>query len=174
MKALTHYLTTDLGGVTRGRGLWGDPQEGLKDSVGWVPVNQVISPFDSIPANPFGSHGDCRLYADAETFTQARLPDGLDLRLVLCEIGSLDRSDFAYCARAFLRRKLDELATFGIRMFASFEQEFWLDLPDTGGATPGFSFQRAQRHEPFGSALMATLEDAGIEPEMLLPEFAQG
>lgn len=174
MKALTHYLTTDLGGITRGRGLWGEVDDAPKASVGWVPVNQVISPFDTIPANPYGSHGDCRLWADPATLTRVPLPDGEDMRLVLCDVGSLDGTQFDVCARTFLKRQIAALAAQGIRVLASFEQEFWLDLPEAGAATPGFSFQRAQRHEPFGTSLMEALEAAGVEPEMLLPEFAQG
>jgi glutamine synthetase len=169
---LTYYLMTDLGGITRGRGLWGKEDEKPKSSVGWVPVNQVISPFDTIPPNPFGSHGDCRLFADADTLTDVQLPDGVRARFLLCDVGSLDGSSFGLCARSFLKKMVRDLESAGLRLMASFEQEFWLRLPNTGSPTPGFSYQRALRHEPFGQMLMETLEAAAIEPEMLLPEFA--
>ncbi len=171
---LTHYLVTDLGAITRGRGQWAAKGEPLKSGVGWVPVNQVISPFDTIPAvNPWGSHGDCRLRTDADTLVDVTLPDGPDLRFALCDISDLTGADLDMCARSFARRMVAELEAEGLRLFSSFEQEFWLDLPGTGAATPGFSYQRAIRHEPFGAQLMDLLQQAGVAPEMLLAEFAQ-
>lgn len=172
VEKLTYYLMTDLGGITRGRGLWGAVDAGPKASVGWVPVNQVISPFDTIPPNPFGSHGDCRLYSDPATLVDVPLPNEARARFLLCDVGSLDGSAFDCCARSFAKRMLERLADCGLQLMASFEQEFWLQLPGTGAPTPGFSYQRALRHEPFGQQLMEALEAAGIQPEMLLPEFA--
>lgn len=171
-KSLTHYLVTDLGGLVRGRGAWSAEKE-RKASVGWVPVNQLISPFDTIPSpNIYGSHGDCRLYADGETLTRITLPNGAPMCFMLCDVGSLDGADFGLCARSFLKRMLEALREEGLRVLASFEQEFWLTLPGSSGTTPGFSYQRMLRHEPFGTDLMSLLEAAGVEPEMLLPEFA--
>lgn len=170
---LTHYLVTDLGAITRGRGVWGKRGEALKSGVGWVPVNQIIAPFDSIASpNPWGSHGDCRLRTDPDTLVDVMLPDGPGLRFVLCDIADLDGADMGLCARSFARRMIAELEAEGLRILSSFEQEFWLDLPGSGGPTPGFSYQRAIRHEPFGSALIRLLQAAGCAPEMLLAEFA--
>lgn len=172
---LTHYLVTDLAGITRGRGAWALANEGLKSGVGWVPVNQIISPFDTIASpNPWGSHGDCRLRTDEATLVDVPLtPDGPRLRFALCDISDLQGQDMGLCARSFVRRMVEELAAMKIRVMASFEQEFWLTLPGEDGGTPGFSYQRAVRHEPFSSNLMTLLEQAGVEPEMLLAEFAE-
>lgn len=168
---LTHYLVSDLGGLTRGRGGY-RPGGGLASSVGWVPVNQLISPFDTIPSpNPYGSHGDCRLYPDSAALFEAALPDR-NLRFALCDVGSLDGRTFSLCARSFLKRAVDRLAERGLKVFASFEQEFWLELPGAGPRRPGFSYQRAISHEPFGERLLEVLTSAGLEPEMLLAEFA--
>ena len=170
---LTHYLVTDLAAITRGRGVW-DVRDGpLKSGVGWVPVNQIISPFDTIaPSNPWGSHGDCRLRTDASTLVDLALPAGPDLRFALCDISDLDGADLDICARGFARRMIEALEGEGLRILSSFEQEFWLDMPGAGAATPGFSYQRAIRNEPFGATLMALLQQAGCAPEMLLAEFA--
>jgi glutamine synthetase len=173
-KTLTQYLLTDLCGVTRGRGVWAGEGEALKSGVGWVPVNQLISPFDTIPSpNPWGSHGDSRLHADPDTLVDLALPAGPRVRFALCDLGSLDGASFDHCSRSFLRRMLARLETHGLRVLAAFEQEFWLDPAQPIAPTPGFSWQRAIRHEPFGSELLGVLEAAGVAPEMLLPEFAE-
>ncbi|PEQ14078.1 hypothetical protein B2G71_00135 [Novosphingobium sp. PC22D] len=170
---LTQYAVTDLAAITRGRGAWGTEDEGLKSSVGWVPINQVISPFDGIPAsNPWGSHGDCRLRPDSDSLVDVALEGGPRLRFALCDITDLAGDEAGVCARSFLRRMIEALGARGLRIMASFEQEFWLRLPGAPTATPGFSLQRAIGHEPFGSSLMALLERAAISPEMLLAEFA--
>ena len=39
---------------------------------------------------------------------------------------------------------------------------------------PPFSFERARRAEPFGSALVEAVEAAGLEPESWLPEYGEG
>jgi glutamine synthetase len=170
---LTHYLVTDLGAITRGRGVWDAKGAPLKSGVGWVPVNQIISPFDTIASsNPWGSHGDCRLRTDPDTLVDITLPDGPDLRFALCDIADLDGADLTICARGFARRMVADLEAVGLRILSSFEQEYWLDMPGSGPATPGFSYQRAIRNEPFGADLMALLQQAGCAPEMLLAEFA--
>ena len=170
---ITHYLVTDLAAITRGRGVWDAKGAPLKSGVGWVPVNQIISPFDTIASpNPWGSHGDCRLRTDASTLVELSLAEGPDLRFALCDMAGLDGTDLGLCARSFLRRMIAELEAEGLYILSSFEQEFWLDMPGSGEPTPGFSYQRAIRNEPFGAQIMTLLEQAGVAPEMLLAEFA--
>lgn len=169
---LTHYLITDLGGITRGRGAWDTAEHGLQASMGWVPVNQYISPLDSIAESPFGSRGDCRIYPDADTLVDVSLESGRRLRFALCDIAGLDRESIGLCARQFLKSALDRLETHGLKLFAAFEQECWIDSPSVASSSPGFSFQRFIRHEPLGTRLMAAFEAAGLQPETLLAEFA--
>jgi len=171
---LTQYLMTDLGGITRGRGVWARTDENPKHSVGWVPVNQMITPFDTIAApNPWGSHGDRRLYADPSTKIDVALSDGRRIRLYLCDVGELDGGAWDVCARTFLKRALQALKAHGLQVRAAFEQEFWLTMRGCEvSPSPGFSYARFMAHEPFGTEVMTVLENAGMEPEMLLPEFA--
>jgi len=171
-KVLTQYVVTDLGGVTRGRGVWAHGGDGPKHSVGWVPANQMITPFDTLASpNPWGSHGDRRLYADPSTNVDVYLGDGRRVRFYLCDIGELDGRPWDVCARTFLKRALRALEAQGLQIRVAFEQEFWLTL--RGSESPpsaGFSLARFVAHEPFGTEVMTILEDAGLEPEMLLPE----
>jgi glutamine synthetase len=174
--SLRYHLVTDLGGIGRGRAAWlGDAVR--SDGVGWVPVNQAITPADDIAAgNPWGSHGDRRLAPDASTEIDLLLPDGRRVHACICNIVELDGSPWDVCARTFLQRVLARLEQeHGLRLFASFEHEFWLtDTQNTAPTAPGFSFARFIAQEPFGSQLMLSLERAGLEPEMFLPEFAPG
>lgn len=169
---LTHYLITDLGGITRGRGAWGDAAGGLESSMGWVPVNQYISPLDTIAPSPFGSRGDCRLYPDAATLVDVTLESGRRLRFALCDIAGLRNESLGLCPRQFLKAALARLESRGFRLMAAFEQECWIDSPAVSQDSPGFSFQRFIRHEPLGSMLMHAFEGAGLKPETLLAEFA--
>lgn len=173
-RTLRYHLITDLGGINRGRAAW-LPDNAPAGSVGWVPVNQVITPLDTIPSpNPWGSHGDCRLSPDLSTEVKLNLPDGRHLRACICNIVDLNGDPWDVCARTFLQRALTRLQEEQqLQIFASFEQEFWLtDLEDSSAATPGFSFARFMAHERFGSNTMSLLDRAGLEPEMFLPEFA--
>jgi len=169
---LTQYLITDLGGVTRGRGAWDTSDAPLKASMGWVPVNQFITPFDSIAPNPYGSHGDVRLRPDLPTLTDITLPSGRRLRFVLSDLVDLDGTPSALCARSFLQSALEQLEARELQVLASFEQEFWLERAQGDRPTPGFSYQRFIRHEPLGTRIVQALSDAGLEPETFLPEFA--
>jgi glutamine synthetase len=169
---LTHYVQTDLGGLTRGRTVWNSQSDALDGSVGWVPVNQVISPFDTIPSpNPWGSSGDCRLRPDETTLIDVIHEDGSRLRMVICDLVELDGRPHPLCARGFLQRVVEALANEGIHVMAAFEQEFWLELPGARGAFPGFTLQRAIQAEPVVTAAARLLDAAGLAPEMLLAEF---
>jgi glutamine synthetase len=178
--SLRYHLITDLCGVGRGRASW-LPDGVAGSGVGWVPVNQVITPTDDIaPANPWGSHGDRRLAPDPSTEIDLTLPDGQRIHACICNIVELDGSPWDVCARTFLQRVLTRLEEeYGLRLFASFEHEFWLTRPvdltipkSAAASSPGFSFARFMAQEPFGSHLMNSLAGAGLEPEMFLPEFA--
>ena len=171
--ALTSYLVTDLGGVTRGRALWRDIHAPLQASMGWVPVNQLISPLDTIPAkNPFGSHGDCRLFPDADTLVDIKLQSGKRVRFVLCDVRGLDGADIGLCARSFLKDAVSRLESLGLTILAAFEQEYWVESAQVAQDAPGFTYQRFIRHEPLCTQLAVALEAAGLQPETLLPEFA--
>jgi glutamine synthetase len=170
---LTHYVQTDLGGLTRGRAAWNGKSDALDGSVGWVPVNQLASPFDTIPSpNPWGPSGDCRLRPDGATLVDVQLDDDVRLRTVLCDMVELDGRPNPLCSRDFLRRVVQKLADEGLSVMAAFEQEFWLELPGTREALPGFSLQRSVQAEPFVTDAARLLDAAGLEPEMLLAEFA--
>jgi glutamine synthetase len=170
---LVSLVTCDLAGLVRGRSVpLSDLDRRLEIGVGWVPANQAISAFgDLAERNPWGSAGDVRLMPDQATRVRLdRWPGIAPLHFVLCDITEVDGRDWDTCGRTLLRRSLERLRRHaGVEVNASFEQELVLESP--GPAAPAFSLEAQRVAEPFGSQVMAALRDAGVEPELFLPEY---
>jgi glutamine synthetase len=174
---LVSVVTTDLSAITRGRPLTeARYQKSLETGVGWVPANLCLTAFNTIAdPNPWGSSGDLRIVPDpsaryATAATGTRTP----FDIVMGDIVELDGTPWIACARTQLRDALAALkAATGLGLLATFEQEFTL-LPS--GADPAaplhaFSVEALRRFDPFAPRLAACLEEAGVEPEMVLAEY---
>src|SRR5215211_4969800 len=174
---LVGFLHCDLSGLNRGRSVPASELESrLEGGVGWVPADQALTPFGPIAEpNPWGSTGDLRLLPDRATETRVDLWDDVSpLRFFLCDAANTDGSAWDSCPRTLLKDALARLEReAGLRLVASFEHEFLLRGP-TLEFGPGFSFEAQRLVEPFGPLVMAALGQAGLEPEMFLPEYGQG
>ncbi len=173
---LVAFLHSDISGLSRGRSVpAAELDEWFAAGVGWVPADQALTPFGPIAEpNPFGSLGDLRLLPDRDTRVRVDLwDDASPLHFYLCDAVNTDGSPWDACPRTLLKGALTRLEETGFRLVASFEQEFILEgLGVEPG--PGFS-QEAQRVvEPFGPLVMAALRQAGLEPEVFLPEYGEG
>lgn len=167
--------TCDLAAIVRGRAVPASRlTSALQTGTGWVPADLGLTCFDVIAAgNMFGSVGDLRLIPDPATFVELPETDTQPgTTLYVADQTELDGSTWAGCPRGALKSALKAFndAT-GLTVQASFEHEFMIE--GMTGAPP-FSFTRARQSEPFGSALVQTLEAAGWEPESWLPEFGEG
>jgi glutamine synthetase len=92
------------------------------------------------------------------------------LHYYMCDLHDPSGARWPGCPRGALVAALQALqdAT-GLRLQASFEHEFMLvGAPLTGS---GYSFERVRAAEPFPSALVAALSEAGCEPETILSEY---
>lgn len=171
---LVHALVTDFGGVTRGRGFPLKYLEShLTKGVGWVPINQTISPFDDIPyPGQWGPVGDCRLMPDPATEFRFDGDEGEPpLHFLLSDIVALDGSPDDVCTRSFLKSAIEKLKeTTRLQMIAAFEHEFVLE--GEVGDYSGFSLQKARAEAAFGHALINAMEQNDLKPETFLPEFA--
>ncbi|MGA2320350.1 MAG: glutamine synthetase family protein [Solirubrobacteraceae bacterium] len=170
---LLALVCCDLGGVVRGRSL---PAQGLGErlerGVGWVPANHALTPLGTLAEHdPFGSTGDLRLLPDPDTHVRVAAGSGQSaLDFVLCDITDTDGRPWECCPRRFLREGLRELeGGLGIRLLASFEHEFRLSI-DAPRSQP-FSLEAQRRAEPFAGDVMGALIEAGVEPELIFPEF---
>lgn len=173
---LVTFLTTDYAGISRGRSIAASAYApGAGKSLGWVPANMSLTPFDLIAdPNPWGSSGDLRLLPDdTARFTLAIDGSATPLDVVMSDIVELDGTPWVCCPRSFLKRALSDLEQeTGLRLLVSFEHEFQLIDPGWPSA-PAFSLQAQRRADPFGPSLMGALRDAGIEPEVFIPEYGK-
>jgi len=169
---LVGFVACDLGGIVRGRSVpASDLDEGRQTSVGWVPSAQAVTPLGpSVEPNPFGSTGDLRLVPDRDTrFSVAATEEHSTLDLLLCDLRETDGGPWDCCPRTLLRETLAELERVaGVRIEASFEQEFQL-LFDAPAAAP-MSLEAQRVVDPFPSAAIGALIEAGLEPERFLAE----
>ena len=172
---LVGFLHADVSGLLRGRSVpASDLEERLGSGVGWVPADQALTPFGPIAEpNPWGSAGDLRLLPDRETGVRVDLPDVSPLRFFLCDAANTDGSPWDSCPRTLLKDALASLEReTGLHLVCSFEQEFLLEAPGFEPG-PGFSFAAQRAVEPFGPAAFAALRQAGVEPEIFLPEYGE-
>lgn len=172
---LSTIVTTDFAGVTRGRAISAERLDGGPASIGWLPANLSLTPFDSIVSpNPWGSFGDLRLAADPSArFRTLATGSATPFDLAIGDVVDLDGSPWRGCPRSLLRAAEDELRDrHGLIVKMSFEQEFQvidMELP----AAHALSFGALRRVDPFGPGLFAALAEAGVEPEFVLPEFGR-
>ncbi len=168
--------TSDLCGVTRGRSVAAAKLERIAaQGVGWVPANSSLTPFDVIAdPNPWGSRGDLRLIPDlAAGYRVASSRAPTPFHLVMADITDLDGAPWEGCPRAILKRTLaDFAAETGLTVLSAFEQEFQI-VGASWRPAPAFSLQALRRCDPFAPELMAALDEAGVEPEVFLPEYGR-
>ncbi len=96
------------------------------------------------------------------------------LRFFLCDAANTDGSPWDACPRTLLKDALSQLESeAGLFLISSFEQEFTLEAPGFEPG-PGFSFAAQRVVEPFGPVVFAALRQAGLAPEVFLPEYGVG
>lgn len=175
-EALVTFVTTDYAGITRGRSVAASAYKPKQQkTLGWVPANMSLTPFDLIAdPNPWGSAGDLRLLPDEEGRYALRIEgSATPADIVMSDIVELDGAPWKCCPRSFLKKALaDFRAETGLRLLVSFEHEFQI-LDASWPEAPAFSLQALRRADPFGPSLMASLRDAGVEPEVFIAEYGR-
>ena len=170
---LTGFMYCDLAGIVRGRLLAAaDVEARLTSGVGWVPANISLTPFGSIAEpNPHGSVGDVRLRPDPATRVRVAVSEDVsELDFFLCDVVRTDGRPWECCPRTFLSNALKALEReTGVYLRSAFEHEFQL-VDDRPPQMP-FSLAAQRSVEPFGPVVMGSLERAGVEPEVFLPEY---
>jgi len=174
---LSVILTSDIVAKARGRAVpsseFGDY---LEKGCGWVPANMAVDVFGHIATdNPFGAVGDIRLMPDPSS--KSTFPShtrGAVSELVFSDIVTQDGDPWPNCPRTMLKDAIAELKEVaGLAVLSSFEHEFMVLVEDDDATLPAkpFSLEQFLRHEDFGGAVIAALQDGGLEPEMWLPEY---
>jgi glutamine synthetase len=168
---LTFAGVCDWAGIVRGKA-FPDSDIGvrLKKGVGLTHSNIMMSCFGPIYTTPFGTSGDLLIRPDPSMRIEVPFEDGTAERFYLGDIVNTDGSAWEFCPRTFLARGLEALAKFGLRIVASFEQEFVLTgVEDRPGAT--YALDSFRRQGRFGETLTAALRTAGFRPDSFLPEY---
>ena len=173
---LVAFLHSDLSGLNRGRSVpLSELDNRFAAGVGWVPADQALTPFGPIAEpNPFGSLGDLRLLPDRDTRVRVDLwEDASPLHFFLCDAVNTDGRPWDACPRTLLKGALSRLEEAGFRLISSYEQEFILEgLSVEHG--PGFSLEAQRLAESFDPLVFVALRQAGLEPEVFLPEYGEG
>ena len=161
----------DWAGIVRGKAFpQTDIDVRLTKGVGLTHSNIMMSCFGPIYTTPFGTSGDLIIRPDPRMRIEVPFEDGTAERFYLGNIVNTDGSDWEFCPRTFLARALEALAKFGLRLVASFEQEFVLTgVEDRPGAT--YALDSFRRQGQFGETLMAALRTAGFKADSFLPEY---
>lgn len=176
MTDLLTLVTTDYAGITRGRSIpSGRFRPGRPISVGWVPANMSLTPFDQIAdPNPWGSSGDLRLVGDESARYRVHLPGAATATdLMMADITELDGSTWPLCPRAFLAASVRDFQSLtGLNLIASLEHEFQL-FGSGRPQAPAFSLRALRQADPFGPDLMAALDALGCAPEVFIAEYGR-
>ena len=175
-KGFVFYGCSDFSGIVRGRSFPArmHPLDS-PDTVGWVPADQSLTPFGEIgPSNPFGPVGDLRLKPAENSHYSANLNEADSaLHFFLCDILDFDGSPWECCARDYLRRGVNRLRQeFGLEFFASFEHEFTLVSKDRE-PEPVFSLRAQRQDDELLCLVSRALDENGMGPEMVLPEYGK-
>ena len=164
--------TSDLSGHFRGKSfLEADLPARLQRGVGMAQTNIFISGFGPIQFTPFGTQGEVFLVPDSGTRVFVPFEGGSAEYFFLADIRTLEGAPWDFCPRHVLRRALAELQSeTGLRLFATFEQEFlYTGVPDH--PQQPYELDAYRRQGPFGEALVAALRLAGVVPDSFLAEF---
>ncbi|WP_119269599.1 glutamine synthetase family protein [Taklimakanibacter deserti] len=163
----------DYAGQVKGKGFRGkDLKSRLRSGVGLAPSNLMITTFGQIVDTPWGPRGELIMMPAPETeVTVEHGPDRPRERFLLASLLDLDGEPWSCCPRSWLKKGLDALeAETGLRLNSAFEHEFHYT-----GATPrlgdAYSLDAMRLQGAFAQRLMQALDENGIDPEMVLPEY---
>ena len=161
----------DWSGLVHGKAFpEADSDVRLKKGVGLAHSIIMMSCFGPIYTTPFGTTGDLIIRPDPQMRIEVLFDDGTAERFYLGDIVNTDGSSWEFCPRTFLARALEALAKFGLRVVASFEQEFMLTgVEDRPGST--YALDSFRRQGRFGETLIAAVKTAGFKPDSFLPEY---
>lgn len=165
--------TSDLSGHFRGKSFpAADLAARLQRGVGLAPTNIFMSAFGPIQTTSFGTVGEVFLIPDAATRVHVAFEEGgAAEHFFLGDIRTADGAPWSHCPRQILRRALERLqAEAGVRLLASFEQEF-LYSGVAGQAWQPYDLDAYRSQGIFGEALLAAMRQAGVIPDSFLAEF---
>lgn len=174
---LTGVVTTDLAAITRGRFIPECSVEDIKETgIGWIPANLSLSALNMLATpNIWHSSGDLRLIPDQNARYRSHATGSeTPFDMLIGDLVELDGIPWIACPRAVLKTALQLLQdTTGFTLQVAFEHEFYLFGAGVNTAH-ALSFSALRQFDPFAPQLMAALNDAGLDPEVVLAELGKG
>ncbi len=164
----------DYAAQVRGKGFSvADRDKFLKRGISIAPTSLMITAFGEIIKSPWGPRGEILMRPDpkTETHVPAFHEEMTEERFVLADLTEMDGAPWAGCPRTWLANGLKALAEeAGLQVLGAFEHEFHL----TGlEARRGDSYllDAMRLPGPFAGAVLKTLRQNEIDPELFHPEF---
>jgi glutamine synthetase len=177
---LVRFLYCDPSGVIRGKQvaagrLAGKASEGL----GLTRAQNAVNIFeDLVPVEGMEPVGEIRIVPDVSTYKRLPWLDGR-VASVLCDQLDHDGEDWGACSRSFLKRAIASAADMGVRVFAAFENEFYLAERTPDGVRPwadGPVYSSAGLDR--AAAVMLDISEAllaqGLVVEQVINEYGRG
>jgi len=167
---------SDIAGLVRGKAFpLRDLERRLETGIGWCPTNVQITAFNNIAETPFGPLGDVLLMPDPATQVEVEFGDDQPAeRFVLSDVAETDGKPWPCCLRRLLKSALAALEReAGLGLRASFEHEYhYADGRPPGGG--GYGLRSFRAAADYAERLAGALGQAGIEVELIQPEYGLG
>ncbi len=176
---LVRFLYCDPSGVIRGKNVHIDRlATRMHEGVGLTRAQNAVNMLeDFVVIEGMEPVGEIRVVPDADTYTN--LPWVPRTASLLCDQLGHDWADWGCCPRSFLKRVIGVADEAGVRMKASFENEFYLakevdDVVRPYGNGPVYSSAGMDRVAYVMDDIVAALEVQGMEVEQAINEYGPG
>ena len=176
---LVRFLYCDPSGVIRGKNVHVDRLRGkLTEGVGLTRAQNAVNMLERlVDIEGMAPVGEVRVVPDLNTYS--RLPWVPRTASVICDQLDHDGLDWGCCPRSFLKRVLAQAEARGIRVMASYENEFYLAQEIDGrvvpyGNGPVYSSAGMDRAAIVMDDIVDALEAQGIEVEQAINEYGPG
>lgn len=176
---LVRFLYCDPSGVIRGKNVHVDRLAiRMRGGVGLTRAQNAINMLEQfVPIAGMEPVGEIRIVPDPDTYS--RLDWVPRTASLLCDQLGHDWTDWGGCPRSFLKRAIAAAAEAGIRVMASFENEFYLAEEIDGvvrpyGNGPVYSSAGMDRVAHVMDDIVSALEAQEMEVEQAINEYGPG
>ncbi len=164
---------TDLVGLVRVRGVPVSARDvTITRGLGWAAAGQAMTPFGGIAPNPWGATAEVQQIPVPETEVTIVDASQEPIRLILTRSETKEGSPWECCPRTFLADALEKLRTeYGLTLKATFEHEFSITHRDLIPTEATYTFAAYRQTAPIIHNIVAALQEAGLPPHAVEPEF---
>ena len=176
---IVRFLYCDPCGVIRGKNVHVDRLASrMREGVGLTRAQNAVNMLEQlVHVEGMEPVGEIRLVPDPATYTV--LPWVPRTAGLLCDQLDHDGKDWGCCPRSFLKRAIDRAADAGMRIAASFENEFYLAEERDGRIVPWadgpvYSSAGMDRAATVMADIVDSLEAQDLEVEQAINEYGPG